>query len=53
MTRMDFGHRGEEASDTRAMAEADRVEPGGGGPRGYVVILVAVIVVAVVVYLVR
>jgi len=51
MTRIDFGHRGEEASDTRAMGERDRISDGGPGPRGVWVVIVAVLVIAVVVWL--
>lgn len=51
MTRMDFGHRGEEASDTRAMADAGRAVDEGRGPRGVWVIVVACLLLATLGYL--
>jgi hypothetical protein len=47
VTRVHFGHRdADEASDTRAMAEAERASPDERGPRG---VLVAALSVAIII----
>ena len=50
VTRVHFGHRdADEASDTRAMAEAERTTTQGRGPRGVLVFALSVAIVLAVV----